>query len=492
MNAYSRNIVANLLGNGWLVVVQLAVVPAVVWIAGVESYALLGFYASLLAVLSILDLGLSPTLTRSMAAGPVGASRLPHLLRTYEVFFFAVGIAGGLAIALGADAIAGQWLSSSALSETQVRDSVRLMGLLFALRWPTAPSVATLQGLQKQLGLNVVNAAAGAAAGLGGIAVLLWIEPRIEVFLAWQCVCAAAQAVALRILAARALPAAAGGVRFDARLLMEGWRFASGMMVISITAVILTQGDKLILSKLVPLEEFGYYSVALAVSSALYVIISPVFNATLPSLVERAAAADEGALREAYRTANELMGALLIPVGVFLALFAYEVLLVWTRNALVAERGAVLLSLLSAGILLNGLMNVPYALQLARGNTAIGIGINSVLCLILVPAMYVLTASYGVAGGAAVSPILNGLYFAFGLPLIRRFCLPSASVWRFYADLLRRQGLAIALLVAARFFLPMGGSAIVTLVELALILLACVAASVLLSPGLGRVRRFAR
>lgn len=484
MNAYSRNVIANLLGTGWLLVVQLAVVPAVVWIAGVESYALLGFYASLLAVLGILDFGLSPTLTRSMASeqARAGAARLAQMLRTYEIFFFSVGIAGGLAIALGADAIAREWLSSAALTETQVRDSVRLMGLLFALRWPMAPSIATLQGLQKQLGLNVVNAIAGAAAGLGGIAVL-WIQPRIEAFLAWQCACAAAQAIVLRILAARALPAVVSTARFDVRLLMEGWRFASGMTVISATAVILTQGDKLILSKLVSLEEFGYYSVALAVSSALYVVILPVFNATLPNFCEHVAGANEHALREAYGTANELMAALLVPVGLFLALFAPEVLLVWTHNAVVAERGSTLLSLLSAGTLLNGLMNVPYALQLARGNTVIGIGINSVLCLLLVPAVYVLTGSYGVAGGAAVSPILNGLYLVFGLPLIAWFCLRSESIWRFYAALLRRQGLAICLLVAARVMLPMANSTLGALAELALIIGVCVAASLALSPA---------
>jgi O-antigen/teichoic acid export membrane protein len=175
------------------------------------------------------------------------------------------------------------------------------------------------------------------------------------------------------------------------------------------------------------------------------------------------------------------MSALLVPVGLFLVLFAHEALLAWTRNALVAERGAPLLSLLAAGTMLNGLMNVPYALQLARGNTRIGIGINVALCLLLVPAMLALTARYGVAGGAAVAPILNGLYLLVGLPLTCRLC-PGMGAGSFYASLLRHQGAAVALLLAARWLYPRLDSPLLEAAGLALVLLAALALSVAATP----------
>ena len=73
MNAFSRNLVANLLGTGWTALIQFAAVPALIHLVGIESFALIGFYGSLVAILTILDLGLSPTLMRMIAGARIGA-----------------------------------------------------------------------------------------------------------------------------------------------------------------------------------------------------------------------------------------------------------------------------------------------------------------------------------------------------------------------------------------------------------------------------------
>ena len=67
MNSLSKNISANLLSNVWLVVLLLLVTPMYVWFLGVESYALIGFYSSWVAILGILDTGISATAMREIA-----------------------------------------------------------------------------------------------------------------------------------------------------------------------------------------------------------------------------------------------------------------------------------------------------------------------------------------------------------------------------------------------------------------------------------------
>lgn len=479
---FARNVLANLVGAGWSALVQLATVPVLISLVGVASFALIGFHATLVAALAVLDLGLSPSLTRRMASVQVAGAdrkRAADSLRTYEVVFWIVGTLLGALVALGAPWIARHWLSSASLATAQIEDAVRLIGLLVALRWPVAPYVATLQGMQHQVSVNVVNAAVATAAYGGGILVLMSVAPGIAAFFAWYCACAAVQVLALRFLAVRALLPDSAASRFSAATLLEGWRFALGMTAISLTGVVLAQGDKLLLAKLVTLEEFGFYTAALVVAGAMYMVMLPVFGAALPRLCERVAARDEAGLRREFDSACNVMHALLVPLGVFLVLFAPEVLLLWTRDPQLALRSAPLLALLAGGILLNGFMNIPYALQMARENTRIGLLSNILLCILLVPAMIFLTGRYGILGGAMVSPILNVLYVALALAPTYRRCLGSGDWPAFYGALARQQGPAVLVLLVLRWAVPADAPAAVLALILAGALLASLAVSVL-------------
>ena len=64
---------------------------------------------------------------------------------------------------------------------------------------------------------------------------------------------------------------------FQKQLLKGIWRFTAGMSGISILAVILTQLDKVILSKMLSLEMFGYYTLASMVAMSLGVFLLRYF-----------------------------------------------------------------------------------------------------------------------------------------------------------------------------------------------------------------------
>lgn len=456
MSTFSRNVSANILGAGWTAVVQLAVVPLLVSRLGVESFALIGFYAAMLATLGILDLGLTPTLTRTMAllgVAPQGR-RGGDVLRTFEWVFLVAGATTGAAVALCAPVIARHWLNTVSLGEQEVENALRLMGVLFALRWVAAPYTAVLQGLQRQVSLNAVNAVMVTVANAGALLALSWFDASIGTFLTWQCLAAAVQYAWMRGLAWRALPSQDAGPRFDHRVLLDSWRFSAGVTGITLMGIVLAQSDKIILSKLVSLEAYGYYSVAQVLVAGLQVVTLPVFNAAMPRLCELAAGGNEGGLHKFFRMSGELMAALLVPLALFLAIFADQIMLLWIGANETALHAAPLFQLLLVGALLNGLMTIPYALQLARGNTRLALGICAALCLVLVPAIFLLTERFGLAGGASAGILVNGLYMAFGLPLTYRLCLGSAAWPGYYLDLLKHQGPAVALLAAAWWFVP--------------------------------------
>src|SRR4051812_10464997 len=93
MNTLGRNILANIFSNVWVTALLLLLTPLYISLLGVESYGLIGFYLSCIAILGILDMGISATAVREiawLAARPEGKPQIPVLLRTLEVVYWAL------------------------------------------------------------------------------------------------------------------------------------------------------------------------------------------------------------------------------------------------------------------------------------------------------------------------------------------------------------------------------------------------------------------
>src|ERR1700693_438996 len=101
MSIVRRNIIANVAGRGWSALLSLAVVPVYIHFLGIEAYGLIGFFLSLMAILSLLDLGLGAALNRKFAqysALSGKAQEMRDLLRTLETIYWLIGIAIGAAL----------------------------------------------------------------------------------------------------------------------------------------------------------------------------------------------------------------------------------------------------------------------------------------------------------------------------------------------------------------------------------------------------------
>jgi|GEM_PF-4090006 len=88
-------------GKTWQALMSLAFVPFYIKFMGIESYGLVGIFASLLALFRMLDMGLSTTLNREMARLPVlpdKAREMRNLVRTLELPYWGVAFLIGFAM----------------------------------------------------------------------------------------------------------------------------------------------------------------------------------------------------------------------------------------------------------------------------------------------------------------------------------------------------------------------------------------------------------
>jgi O-antigen/teichoic acid export membrane protein len=429
-----RNVVANYLGQGWAALMGLAFIPLYIRYLGMEAYGLIGVFAVLQACLALLDIGMAPTLNREMArftANAHSAQSIRDLLRSLEIICF--GLAAFIAVVVwGASGyLATSWLKVQELPIEVVSRAIAIMAFVIALRFCEGIYRSSMFGLQRQVWYNAAYAILATIRYGGAVAILALVSPTIEAFFIWQAAISALTVVVFALRVHQALPRAPSRATFSLDALAGVWRFASGMMGITVLALLLTQVDKVLLSRLLPLDTFGYYALAATVAGILYLIVGPLTQAVYPRMVELSVRDDQGGLISVYHQGAQLVTILTAPAVVLFGFFAGGVVFMWSGSVELAENVAPILSVLVVGTFLNALMSMPYQYQLAHGWTGLTLKINLLAVAILVPAIFWVVPRYGALGAAWVWVALNTGYVMIAVQIMHRRLIPHEK-WKWY------------------------------------------------------------
>jgi O-antigen/teichoic acid export membrane protein len=431
MSRLKSNIIANFLGRGWSAIMGLAFVPLYIKFMGIEAYGIVGFSVIIQSISNLLDMGLSSTLNRELAIlsskeGTTQESR--DLVRTLETIYWSVTVVIGLSVSAISPLLAKSWIRSQQLSPDSIQLAIALMGVVIACQFPFSLYSGGLLGLQKQVLLSGITVTMATLRGIGMILVLWLVSPTIQAFFSLL------QTIVTAFFLWRSLPASHIPSHFRKDVWLRIWRFAASMSGISLVSVILIQADKMILSKMLTLENFGYYNLAGTVASGVTIVTSPIFSSVYPRFSQLVAQGEEVKLTVLYHKISQLLSLLVIPLSVTLSIFSKDVLLLWTGSPEIAEKTYLLVSILTISTSLHSLMNVPYALQLAYGWTKLAFYINVVAIGLLIPLMLSLTSYYSAVGAAVVWIILTSGYILIGIPLMHSRLLKREMFKWYYQD----------------------------------------------------------
>ena len=430
-----KNVVANYLGQGWQTLMNIAFIPLYIRYLGIEAFGLIGIFALLQSWLRLLDMGMKPALEREMArfiGGAHDAQSIRDLLRSIE--FIALGIAAVMAFGIWAASgwLATDWLTVQKLPSATVARVFSIMGVVAALRFIQDVYVGSIVALQRQVLQNVITGIMATVRGVGAVGVLIWLSPTIDAFFIWQGVISVVTLVVFCGAVYRTLPAACRPARFSADSLRKVWHFAAGIVVLTFLSLLLTQVDKILLSRMLALQVFGYYVLAGVLANALSLLQAPITTAFYPRFTELAARGDVAALRAVYHQSAQAVTVLMGAAAVVLIVFGREVLLLWTNDPELTRHVAPLMALLAAGTLLNGLMIIPYRMQLAYGWTSLMVKVNSVAVCLLVPALFWAVPIYGAIAAAWIWVILNAGYLLVVAFFMHRRVL-TGEKWNWYS-----------------------------------------------------------
>lgn len=183
--------------------------------------------------------------------------------------------------------------------------------------------------------------------------------------------------------------------------------FVLGIAASTFLAMLSVTADRIILSKILPLSEFGEFTLALTIIGGLSILVTPIFNtsfASLSAIVPNDHSKDK---YTTYRRFVHLMVIIVLPAAFVLITFGKEIVLLWTGDMGLANRISPIISIWAAGTAMNALVHIPYSYQLSFGQVRFSMAINGISAAFAIPALLLVTPNSGTIGAAWIWVIVN-------------------------------------------------------------------------------------
>jgi len=429
-----RNAAANYIAQAYVAGIAIIMAPVYLSYMGTEAYGLVGFFTMMAGWFQLLDMGLTPTLARETArhrGGAIGIDALRAFLRTLEVIFGATALCSAVILVALSHPIAMRWLNVHELPLDQAARSIALMGLIVPLRWMSELYRGLINGFERQVWLSGYGILIATLRFVGVLMVFVLFGRSPVYFFSYQLCVAAAELAGLMFMSSKLLHrGTAPRTEFSWKPLMGNITFSLVIAFLTTAWVIVSQADKLILSRMLSLAAYGVFSIAVVGATSITTVSAPLGQALLPRLSKLAAEGNEAGLRRLYDHATQVVCVIATPAVVLLAFFGRQILFAWTGKPALAAQAGPILSLYAVGNGFLALGALAYYIQYAKGNLRLHFIGNVLLLASVVPLFFLGARSYGAVGTGLAWAAVQGVYVLAWVPVIHaRVLRASHSPW---------------------------------------------------------------
>ena len=424
---------SNLITNVYSLVIGILFVPLYINYIGIEAYGIIGAFNGITAFLWLFDFGVTTNLNRELSKfyETEDKRELLDLKKTLEIVCY--GLSGLISVFLSGfiALLAYYWFNSENFTPSFLFSVLSILALSLVLQFPIAFYTGGLLGLNQQVPLNFINIFINTLKCIGSYVAVMYFDDKIHAFLIFQMLLAVLQLIILKITLGRFIAIEDYKGKFRPDVLRRLKKFTSELFANNIVIILLMQSDKVILSRVLTLEDFGYYMLAYSITTMTVGIFSnSVTNVIFPNFSRLVAQDKQAELIKNFHLSSQLMVWGMVSIATVLAFFAQEILLIWARNPAVAEKTSSLLAVWAIGLGLNTLTLIPYYVQLAYGRSNFSFRFNLIALILNIPALIVSSHFYGALGAAFCWLLLNSIYLFTFIPVIRNNFLPfSLKTW---------------------------------------------------------------
>lgn len=433
-----RNVVANYMSQAYVAMVGILIMPLLMKYLGPEAFGLIGFFAMVQVVFTVLDVGLTPTIGRESSrykAGAISSVQYAQVYRVVSVWFTLVASVGGCLLFFSSSLIASEWLKSNNLPEDQLISALQIIAISVSFRWMCGLYRGVISGAEKFIWLGIVSVVISTLRFVIVLPVMWLFGFTTEVFFLHQLFVAIFEFVALRGKSKKLMPIVVLN-KTERKLSVEQLRpilgFALKISIASVIWVFVTQSDKLVLSGLLTLSDYGYFTLATLIASSISVLGGPVGSALMPRMTQLESQGEQYELVQIYRRYTRIVAVISGAAVMTVASFANILLVAWTGDQNIATNASPILIFYALG---NGVLAMtvfPYYMQYAKGDLTLHLRGNVIFVATFLPLLIYCVRNYGPISAGYVWLGMHSLYFLLWVPRVHNRFIPKFhSKWLF-------------------------------------------------------------
>lgn len=400
-------------------VITLLVIPLFFSKLGGDGFGLFSFFLMLQAWFQVLDAGISGSVTRLVSISKNNRIAFLNASNTFmkiACVFLGVGLFVLFVLMNARGLISNEWLNSQ-LPLSELKSFLGMIFLSLIFRYFSGPFKGGMIGLEKHLLVASLNSVF-VTLKFPGALIFLNYTSDLEWFFIYQGVVAFLELVLFCIAYVYSMqkirkkfsglddgPASNSILSFK-----EVIRFSFQLALLSIVWVVVTQVDKLLLSRFLALSDYGEYSLAVSIASGVLLLSAPINQILMPRLSTYYSDQNKKEYLKLYLLASLGTAIVLGSVAAWMAFFSREVLWVWVGEEIVGSSAINYTPWLALGNLISVVMNLAFLLLYSSDGLKIHVRVYCLYAVFLVPATVYVTSEYG-ALGASIFWFFHNLFF---------------------------------------------------------------------------------
>jgi len=413
-----KNIIASYISQIYIILLGIVILPFYISEIGAEAYGLVGFFAMLQALFTLLDFGLTPAISRETSryrGGGIDLISYRKLYRILNVIFISVAILGSIVLTLFSNDIATKWINVSSLSISEVVFSFKVMAIAIAIKWMGGLYRGVVSGFEDIIWLSSFSALFSTVRFLGVFPVMWYFGSTPTVFFSFQFIIYLIEFIALYLRANALLPNISATQKKSL-----GWSFGVIKPILGFSVsiaftsaiwILVTNVDKMIISGLVSLEDYGYFSLAVTIAGGILLISQPISGAITPRMTKMVAENSTADMLKIYHQSTQIIAIITGTITIVLAGFTEQILYVWTGDYTIVNEVAPIMRLYAIGYGVLAISAFPFYLQVALGNLKLHVIGNLLYIILLLPILYLSIRTYGLIGAGYTWFFVNSFFF---------------------------------------------------------------------------------
>lgn len=328
-------ILSNYFGKIWNLLSVFIFVPIYIYYLGVESYAIIGFYALILGLISFADAGMSSAITREISLDSEPAYKLT-IVKKIERIYWSVLFFIGLMIIFSSRLIAEKWLVSEQIPLNDLQNYVILIGIGTCIQIVSSLYFGAMFGLGYQVQANSCQIIWTTFKSLFVVLLFILIKADLYIFLIWQIICNIVYVLFLRITVFKKLKQLVYPETLIKNFVIPSriFKYIGGMTLVAIISAVNSQADKLIISYYYTLKTFGYYTMVSTLAQIPIFLTIPMASFVFPLLSKYSENNQQLLFNQTLNKFVYLLYLIVIPVAIIACFYPMELLQAWIRSGL--------------------------------------------------------------------------------------------------------------------------------------------------------------